>query len=331
MTVRDELIRALADGALHPGRALAATLGVTRSAVWKQVHALGELGLEVVVDGRRGYRLARPLELLDAGRIEAALDAGVRARCDGIGVAGIIDSTSARLAAGPPPPPGTWRALLAEYQTGGRGRRGRRWLSPYGSGLCLSVAWTFPDAPRDLPALSLAAGLAVLRGLAAAGATGLALKWPNDIVLAGGKLGGLLVDVDGEARGPLRVIVGVGLNLAVPAGLAAGVAADGGIPPTGLDAALPGAPERRNELAARTCGALAALLEGFAREGFAPLADEWRRHDALFGREVTVRQGAGAVGGVARGIAPDGALLVERPEGLAAVVAGDVTLREPRP
>lgn len=327
MALREDLIRALADGALHPGRGLAAALGVTRSAVWKQVHALGDLGLEVVVDGRRGYRLARPLELLDAGRIEAHLDPAARACCEGISVAGITDSTSARLAAAPSPPPGTWRALLAEYQTGGRGRRGRRWLSPYGSGLCLSVSWSFPAAPRDLPALSLAAGLAVLRALAAAGAVGLALKWPNDVVLAGGKLGGVLVDVDGEARGPLRVIVGVGLNLAVPGGLAAEVTAEGGLPPTGLDATLPGAPARRNELAARVCGALAALLEAFARDGFGPLADEWRRHDALFGQEVTVRQGDGAVSGIARGIAPDGALLVEREDALAVVVAGDVTLR----
>lgn len=327
MGVRDELIRALADGRVRSGRELATALGVSRSAVWKQAHALGALGLDLVVEGRRGYRLVRHIELLDAARICAALDERARAGCEGLEVAGVIDSTSTRLAAGPAPAPGAWRALLAEYQTGGRGRRGRRWLSPYGSGLCLSVAWSFPGAPRDLPALSLAAGVAVVRALGAAGAAGLALKWPNDVLLGGGKLGGLLVDVDGDARGPLRVVVGCGINLTVPPGLAAGVADDGGLPPAGLDRALPGAAGRRNELAACLCGALAAVLADFAHGGFAPFADEWRRHDWLYGRAVAVGQGATQATGVARGIAADGALLVEGPDGIAAVLSGDVTLR----
>jgi BirA family biotin operon repressor/biotin-[acetyl-CoA-carboxylase] ligase len=327
MGVRDELIRALADGRVHSGRDLAVALGVSRSAVWKQVHGLGGLGLEVVVEGRRGYRLARPIELLDAARIAAALDEPARVACEALEVAGVIDSTSLRLAAAPAPEPGGWRALLAEYQTGGRGRRGRRWLSAYASGLCLSLSWSFQGAPRDLPALSLAAGLAVIRALAAAGAPALALKWPNDVVLAGAKLGGLLVDVDGDSRGPLRAVVGIGLNLTVPPGFAAEVAREGGLPPAGLDQALPGAAGRRNELAARVLGDVVAVLRDFARDGFGPFADEWRRHDFLFGRTVAVRQGMEEASGIARGIAPDGALLVEGPGGLVAILAGDVTLR----
>jgi BirA family biotin operon repressor/biotin-[acetyl-CoA-carboxylase] ligase len=327
MGVRDELIRALADGRVHSGRDLAAALGVSRSAVWKQAHRLGALGLELAVEGRRGYRLLRPVELLDAARISAALEGPARATCESLRVAGVIDSTSARLAAEPAPAPGAWRAILAEFQTGGRGRRGRRWLSPYGSGLCLSVAWSFVGAPRELPALSLAAGIAVVRALAAAGAVGLALKWPNDVVLGGAKLGGLLVDVDGDARGPLRAVVGAGINLAVPAGLAAGLAGEAGLPPAALEDALPGAAGRRNELAARLCSALAQVLAQFSGDGFGPFADEWRRHDWLFGRSVSIRQDGNEATGVARGIAPDGALLVEGPGGLAAVLSGDVTVR----
>ncbi len=327
MNVRDEIIRILADGAPHTGPELAAALGITRSAVWKQAHRLSDLGLAVAPRTGRGYRLEQPLELLDRAAILAALAPDVRDWCETLEVVMSTGSTSSDLLAALAPGEGCWRALLAEYQGHGRGRRGRAWRSPFGSGLCLSLAWVYRSAPRELPALSLAAGIAVRRALAAAGAHTLALKWPNDIVDAGAKLAGVLVDVDGDSRGPLRVVVGVGLNLSVPADLVQSVAADGGLPPAGLDQVLGGRPVRRNALAASLLGTLVQVLREFADSGFTPLADEWRRHDYLCGRTVTITGNGPPQTGTARGIAADGALMVDGPGGLAAVFAGDVSVR----
>lgn len=327
MAVRDALIRLLADGQPHSGTGLAAALGVSRSAVWKQAHRLGELGLELQSVARGGYRLARPVQLLDHAAILAPLPASLRDTCERLEVRTVTGSTSADLLAAPAPAPGRWQALLAEFQTSGRGRRGHRWFAAFGSSLCLSVAWRYAAAPRELPALSLAAGVAVRRALERAGATGVMLKWPNDIVLDNGKLGGVLVDVEGDSRGPLRVVVGVGLNLVVPPELARAVLAGGGLPPVGLEQALAGVPLSRNALAAGVVGQLVAGLRDYADLGFTPLADEWRRHDFLCGRAVTIQGAAEPVNGVARGIAADGALLLERPEGLATVFSGEVSVR----
>ncbi len=325
MSLRIELIRALADGGLHSGASLAGRLGVSRSAVWKQVHQLQAFGLEVVAEGRRGYRLVAPLELLDAERVSAGLTAAARASCANLQVAAVLESTNLALAAALPPPPGAWCGLIAEYQTGGRGRRGRQWLSPFGSGLCLSFSWSFASAPRELPALSLAAGVALSRALARSGIAGHALKWPNDVLLDGAKVAGLLVDVDGDSRGPLRAVVGVGINLTVSRALGAAVAAAGGLAPAGL-ATHRGA-IGRNALAGAILSALHEVLTEFAASGFAPFLAEWRSHDGLAGREVRVRDGAAELVGVSRGIGPDGALLLEQAGDVRRILSGDVSLR----
>lgn len=328
MSTREALLGALAGGEVRSGSALAASLGLSRAAVWKQVRRLRELGLDIHAVAGHGYRLAHPLDLLDRSRIMSGLAAAARLACESLEVAGVISSTSAALVAAPAPAAGSWRCLLAEYQTAGRGRRGRRWLSPYGGGLCLSLAWSFAAAPRDLPALSLAAGVAACRTLAVVGAGPVQLKWPNDVLLGGAKLAGILVDVDGDARGPLRAVVGLGLNLVVPAGLRQDVVDDGGMAPVELDPAVVAAMGGRNALAAALIGSMHGVLAGFAVDGFAPLAEEWRRHDYLCGRPVTITTGAARIAGIAAGIAADGALLVEGPEGIGAVYAGDVTLRD---
>jgi BirA family biotin operon repressor/biotin-[acetyl-CoA-carboxylase] ligase len=327
MSVRDRLIRALADGSWQSGGVLAAGLGVTRSAVWKQVRGLRALGLQVEAAGRRGYRLGRTLDLLDVGLIAANLAEDVRAACEGLEVACVTTSTSAMVSAAPAPAAGRWRAALAEYQTSGRGRRGRRWLSPFGSGLCLSLGLSYASVPRDLPALSLAAGLAVVRALESIGARGLALKWPNDILVDGNKAGGLLVDVEGDSRGPLRAIIGVGLNFSTSSELVSTVIAEGGVRPGSLADVLPGPLPDRNALAAALLCSLYRVARDFGQAGFAPLAEEWRRHDYLEGRELLVQDGSGQFGGVGCGLGADGALLLRRADATVALVSGEVTVR----
>lgn len=326
---RYELLSLLADGDWHTGVRLGAALGLSRAAIWKQIRVLRNTGLEVVTDRRRGYRLDAPLQLLDADAIQEFLAPPVRAALARLDVLLITESTSEYLASIPAPLPGTMFACTAEYQSGGRGRRGRRWLSPLGRGLCLSVSWCYEVAPRDLAALGLVIGVAVAEAVSALVPGGsVRLKWPNDIVADGGKLGGILVDVAGETGGPLRIVIGIGVNVRASPGLATEVNADGGnLPPATLNALVPGRDVSRNQLTGYLLNALYQNLDDFAVSGFAAFAPRWRCRDYLSGQAVSVSSGSQILRGIARGITDDGALLIDVDGQLMPVFSGDVTLR----
>lgn len=326
---RADLVRLLADGEFHSGEALAAQLGVTRAAVSKRVRSLQSWGLEVESAPRRGYRLAQPLDLLSADEIRSSLAAATRALLRRLDVHDEVDSTNSRLLAVTDLPAGRFDACFAEFQSAGRGRRGRNWLAPFGSGLCLSYAWLFREPPAELSSLSLAVGVAAVRALRACGVDGVGLKWPNDLLSGDRKLGGILCELRAEAAGPAYVVVGLGLNVALPAAaqsrIAEASAAVGGLAPASL--ADRGPAPSRSRLATALLDALTAMVGDFEANGFAPFHDEWTRADALAGRAVRVLAQRAERAGIARGIAPDGALLVEidgRPE---RVTSGEVSLR----
>ena len=221
-TARPAVLDLLADGRRHSGVSLGAALGLSRAAIWKQVRSLRTLGLTVVAERGRGYHLEQPLNLLSAAAIRSGLAPATRQALELLDVLVVTVSTNQCLTVRPAPPAGRLQAVVAEYQTGGRGRRGRRWLSPLGHGVCLSVSWTFEIAPRDLPSLSLVVGVTVASSLVGLGVDGVRLKWPNDIMAAaGGKVGGILVEVAGEPGGPLRAVIGIGLNVRPVPGIAA--------------------------------------------------------------------------------------------------------------
>jgi BirA family biotin operon repressor/biotin-[acetyl-CoA-carboxylase] ligase len=264
------------------------------------------------------------MDLLDADEIRARLPEDARARLRRLEVHGSLDSTSDRLLAVDDLPRGRFDACLAEFQSAGRGRRGRRWIAPFASGLCLSVGSNFREAPAALCALSLAAGVAVLRALGRLGVTGLALKWPNDVVRGDSKLGGILVDLRGEAAGPTYVVVGVGVNVRLPASARDQLATDG---VNVLDLAALGTPPARNALAAALIAELAAALDEFDARKFAAFADEWRAADALAGRAVAVLQGDEVLEGRACGVDADGALLLDAGGIRRRIVSGDVSIR----
>jgi BirA family biotin operon repressor/biotin-[acetyl-CoA-carboxylase] ligase len=328
MGSREELARMLADGGVHSGTDLARELGCSRTAIWKQLHQLQSIGLEMTSVPGRGYKLEAPLELLDPDAVRGALCRP--SILESLDVYSVADSTSERLRSMPYPGTGKMRAVLAEFQTGGRGRRGREWLSPFGSGLCLSVSWSFAVVPRDLPALSLASGVAVTRALRKLDLDDVGLKWPNDIVAAGGKLGGLLVDVQGESGGPLSVIIGIGINFKVSKNLQRELASGDGLPPIGLHQLSAGKPLSRNSLAADIISEQHAMLTAFAGTGFESFADEWRSNDCMHGRQVTVRVGSEVLTGAAVGIGADGALLLQDKGQTHQIVSGEVTLRPTR-
>ncbi|ROR34975.1 bifunctional biotin--[acetyl-CoA-carboxylase] ligase/biotin operon repressor BirA [Inmirania thermothiophila] len=321
MDTRWALLRRLADGEVHSGEALGRALGVSRAAVWKAVRGLADLGLEVEAVAGRGYRLAAPLELLDAGRITAALGPEARRRLARLEVLPEVDSTSRRLlaAAREGAPSGT--VCLAERQTAGRGRRGRSWCSPFAASLCLSVLWRCDEGPGRLGGLSLAVGAAVAGALRAAAPVAVGLKWPNDLIAGGRKLGGILVELQGEAQGPTAVVVGIGINVRMPDG--AGEAID----QPWTDLAREGAAPPRNALAAAVLDAVLPLLARFPGEGLAPWRPAWERLDALRGRRVVVHTADGPVQGVAEGVEADGALRLRTAAGLRRFHSGEVSLR----
>ena len=325
--MRMDLIELLADGEVHSGADLARILECSRTAIWKRLQQLRSVDLEVEAKPGRGYRLARPIELLAKGAIRARLEPHVAAALGSLELLAVTESTNEVLRAGPPATPGRMHVALAEYQTGGRGRRGRRWLSPFGSGLCMSAGWTFPVMPPTLPALSLTAGVAVHRALSAWRPAGLGLKWPNDIVVGGAKLGGLLIDVQGEAEGPVSVVIGVGINIDPVGDLAERFEADDALPPVGLRSLVREARVSRNDIAAAITNSLADILPEFQATGFASFADEWRRCDAMQGAPIRLRVGEHARAGVAVGIDDDGALLFNDGEGVRSVLSGEVTVR----
>lgn len=324
---RQALLQILADGGRHSGAALGRRLGCSRAAVWKQVEALRELGLSVQADRGRGYQLPRPVDLLTGEGVVAALDPATRQALQSIEVLLSTSSTSDRLVASPAPPPGMLRVCLAEHQSAGRGRRGRRWLSPLGSGICLSVAWSYEVSPPDVAALGLVVALAVTAALRNLDRGPLSVKWPNDVMAPAGKLAGILVDVAGEAGGPLRVVIGIGLNVHTTTGLDAGVMAEGGAVPAALDQLGPTPVPTRNRVVAGLLASLHRHLADFAIRGFGPFATDFTHQDYLLGQPVSVRSGSGYLEGIARGIGADGVLLVEAGGQMNRVVAGDVTLR----
>jgi BirA family biotin operon repressor/biotin-[acetyl-CoA-carboxylase] ligase len=321
----EALLAVLADGRVHSGEELARVFGVTRAAVWKHVAKLADWGLSVGAAPGAGYRLSRPLDLLSADSLRATLEPKVAARVDRLEVFTELGSTNQHLL-GAAPAPGRLDVCVAEFQSAGRGRRGRRWHAPLGSGICLSVGWQFADTPADLAALTLAAGVVARRALKETAGLDIALKWPNDVVWDERKLGGILVELATEAQGGSHVVVGIGLNVAVPAELLTDLS-DWPRGAVDLLTALGHSPSRAVLVGAFVNG-LAELFDDYARSGFAAYRSEWRAVDYLRGRDVRVDDAAGSVNGTAVGIDSDGALLLETAPGARRrVVAGDVSVR----
>jgi BirA family biotin operon repressor/biotin-[acetyl-CoA-carboxylase] ligase len=224
-------------------------------------------------------------------------------------------------------PPGLSVSCLAEYQRAAPGPRGRRWVAPFASGLCLSLSWSYRDAPATLSALSLAAGVATLRALRRLGFSQLALKWPNDIVHGDAKLGGILIDLRGEAAGPAYIVVGIGINVRLPRAALEQLAAQGVL---AVDLATLGDAPARNRLAAVLIAELAQALVEFGARGMSAFADEWRTADALNGRPVRVLHGGQALDGLACGVDGDGALLLESGGRRQRILSGEVSVRPVR-
>lgn len=321
---RDLLARLAAGPAT--GDALARAAGLTRAAVWKRIDALRTAGVEIDARPGRGYSLRHPLELLDAGVIRAGLPASVLAQLASLDLAWNLDSTNSELLRRGTASRGV-DVLLAERQTGGRGRRGREWASPLAAHLYLSLARQFSGGLARLGGLSLVAGIAAAEALRALGYDGVRLKWPNDLVVDDDtglrKLGGLLIEGSGEHAGPVRAVIGLGLNVRMPDAFASRIAQ----PWIDL-ATLSTSPPSRNALTVALLIQLLPALEQFDRDGLGSFLPRYDALDALAGRAVTVHTATGEHHGVAHGVAADGALRVRlRAGGESTFHSGEVSVR----
>ena len=323
MRVRNHLLQQLSDGRFHSGQQLAQTLGISRSAVWKQVQRLeSELGLSVSAVRGRGYRLPRPLELLDAGRIRSELSTPAAALLESLSLLPTTDSTNSRASRELPRESGCARVWLAEHQTDGRGRRGRPWVSNFGENLYISVAWRFDLPMSELPGLSLVVGVVLAEVLAYLGFDGHSVKWPNDILVGGRKLAGILVEASGEADGPATAVLGIGVNFRVHE------AHGGQIDQPWTDLSREGSRSiSRNQMAGILVDRLIHACRLYGDRRLGPFLERWNAYDGFVDQPVWLIRGGQSVAGIYRGVAPSGAMILEDASGRSEHHAGEVSLR----
>lgn len=320
------LIHALQDGEVVSGEALGGLLGISRAGAWKQLQKLEALGLHIERVRGVGYRIPGGLELLSEPEINSHLSALFQSS-ERIPVLlhGVVDSTNRMAvrhlesAAGG----SGWGCFhVAECQTAGKGRRGRAWVSPYGSSVYLSVPWRFDGGVAAVAGLSLAVGVAVRRAIFQVTGVEVQLKWPNDLLVEGRKLGGILIELVGDPSDSCRAVVGVGVNVRTPAVCAEQIEQ----PWANLDAVAPFS-VRRNALIAEMIHELQLLLESYGPGSFESYRREWMDADAFTGSTVTLSTPNQSITGVARGVDATGALLLERDGILEAFSGGELSLR----
>ncbi|HET9447885.1 MAG TPA: biotin--[acetyl-CoA-carboxylase] ligase, partial [Steroidobacteraceae bacterium] len=204
------MLALLATGEFQSGERLAKRLRISRGGVWKLIRSLQALGVNIESVPRQGYRFPRAVDLIDGNAILAEISPAVREVLSPLDVLLTVDSTNRYVAENAAHPPGKTHVCVAEIQNAGRGRRGRSWVAPFGSGVCMSMSWQFPEAPPTFSALSLAVGVAAVRAFRRLGINGIGLKWPNDLIWSQRKLGGILIEMRGESAGPAQVVIGIG-------------------------------------------------------------------------------------------------------------------------
>ena len=267
------------------------------------------------------------MSTIDADAVRQALDASALTQLADLEAFAAIGSTNTYLMRQRAPEPGMLRVAVTANQTAGRGRHGKTWQSPPGSGLALSLAYTFAAQPGNLPALTLVIGNAAIDALEDLGIGGVQLKWPNDLIAGNAKLGGILTEAQGQGEATVTVVTGIGINLDL--GPDFELAADGepARPATDISALLPTRP--RSELIAAAL--VNRIHEAFARfesAGFSGFASRWTERDWLLGRLVVVETARTRVTGVGAGIADDGALLLEADGAVRRVTSGTVLTTE---
>jgi len=313
-TIPLTLISILADGEFHSGEQLGERLGMSRAAINKHVQTLRDWGVDVFTVPGKGYSLPEPIQLLSQDFISSQINKGQ------VAVLPVIDSTNQYLL----DRIGTLQsgdACVAEYQQAGRGRRGRKWFSPFGANLYLSMYWRLEQGPAAAIGLSLVIGIVMAEVLRDLGASQVRVKWPNDLYLQDRKLAGILVELTGKTGDAAQIVIGAGINLAMRQ-VESDVINQGWINLQEAGIAID-----RNTLAARLINELRAALELFEQEGLTPYLSRWEKLDNFINRPVKLIIGDKEIVGISRGIDAQGALLLEQDGAIKAWMGGEISLR----
>lgn len=314
------LLGLLADGQVHSGESLAASLGISRTAIWKQIRRAMDDGVRIETIRGKGYRLLSDMDLLDESRIIRGLAPQHRSSIE-LSVLDEVDSTNAEIVRRRRES-GTGRipVCIADCQTAGRGRRGRPWQSPRGQNLYLSMGLTFQGSFAMLDGLSLVLGVAVAEALEQQGVPDVGLKWPNDIFVGGSKLAGILVELQGELEeGVVQVVAGIGLNVHMTE------EADVDQSWSSLAKAVPERGWSRSDLAASVISKVLGAVDEFAEQGFSRFTRRWQSRDIFAGKALVATQGE--LSGTGHGIDASGNYLIDDGSELVRVRAGEISLR----
>ncbi|EPP7629992.1 MULTISPECIES: bifunctional biotin--[acetyl-CoA-carboxylase] ligase/biotin operon repressor BirA [Providencia] len=313
-----QLIDILADAQVHSGEQLGEQLGMTRSAINKHIKTLRSWGLNIETIAGKGYKLPYQINLLSEEAIKKQIDDV------NIIVEPVIDSTNqymleriAELKSGD--------TCLAEYQSAGRGRRGRQWISPFGCNLYLSMYWRLEQGPAAAVGLSLVVGIVIAEVLNRISQEKVKVKWPNDLYMNDKKLAGILVELTGKTGDAAHIIIGVGINI--------------GMNNNNIEISKPITQEwsslrdeveniERNELSANIIKSLRESLVIFEHEGLKPFLERWFKLDNFLNRHVKLLIGNDVISGIERGVNDQGALLLQKDNGeIIPYIGGEISLR----
>ncbi len=313
-TIPLTLVSILADGEFHSGEQLGERLGMSRAAINKHIQTLRDWGVDVFTVPGKGYSLPEPIQLLNEELIVTQVQTGK------VAVLPVIDSTNqylldriGELRSGD--------ACVAEYQQAGRGRRGRKWFSPFGANLYLSMYWRLEQGPAAAIGLSLVIGIIMAEVLQELGAENVRVKWPNDLYLGDRKLAGILVELTGKTGDAAQIVIGAGINLAMRHAESDVINQDW------VNLQEAGVVIDRNTLAVRLINELRAALQSFEQEGLSPWLSRWKKLDNFIDRPVKLIIGEREIFGISRGIDAQGALLLEQDGVIKPWMGGEISLR----
>lgn len=324
-SIKEHLVRALVSGDFISGQVIAEELNVSRSAIAKHIKTLSAMGLDIYSVTGKGYKLAVPLNLLDQDRVLSQLvspGTSIAIDSDIVEVHSFIDSTNDHLMRRVSENLAQGHTCLSEYQSAGRGRRGRQWVSPFGSQIYLSMYWYLEQGLAGAMGLSLVTALAVSDAIKLHCDVQVELKWPNDIYLGGVKLAGILIDLEGQALEPSHSVIGIGLNLNMPSESARAIDQQW----TDLQShAIENID--RDKLCAQLINCLWTRLVRHNEQGLVSMVEEWHKHDIYLNKSVKLLTGDRVTKGICRGINSQGALLLDVDGEVKPIYGGEVSLR----
>ncbi|WP_448547313.1 bifunctional biotin--[acetyl-CoA-carboxylase] ligase/biotin operon repressor BirA [Thalassotalea fusca] len=319
-SIRERLIEQLAAGQFVSGQVIGETLGISRAAISKHIKALEEMGIDVFRVTGKGYRLAEPLQLLDK-QIIANYCASV-CSANKIEVHSVIDSTNTFLLRRIPNQVQKGQVCVAEFQSAGRGRRGRTWVSPFGSHIYFSLYWYLEQGMAAAMGLNVVVALAISDAIQNLYQLNAQLKWPNDIYLNDRKLAGILIELEGQALEPCHSVIGIGLNVNMPEQMAEKIDQPWSDIQSHVNQSVD-----RNELVGELIKCLNKRLLAHEESGISSMVNDWLQRDKYLNQRVTLISGTKETTGICRGINAQGALLLEQQGAVKPIYGGEISLR----